>query len=170
MRSKTIFYIILIFAFVLIQVTFINFISVFGVTPNIVIILIVSISLLQGRIDGAVVGFSAGLCLDAIVGISLGVQALLGMLLGLALGNINKRFFKENVLVMILCTFVSTILYESAAISSFYLYGNSVDLLTNLRNVILPEAIFNSALGVVLFLIIIQINRRWLCNDGKNRY
>lgn len=93
MRNKVIFYIILIFSFVIVQVNFLNFISIFGVTPNIVIILIVSIALLEGRIHGAAVGFSVGLCMDAVIGVALGYQALLGMLLGFALGNINKRFF-----------------------------------------------------------------------------
>ncbi len=170
MRNKVIFYIILIFTFVSVQVTFLNFISIFGVIPNIVIILIVSIALLEDRIHGAAVGFSVGLCMDAVIGITLGFQALLGMLLGFALGNINKRFFKENLLVMVICTFISTFLYESAIIFGSYFYGIHLDFLSTIQNIIFPEAILNSALGLVLFFIIVQINKRWLYSQGKNRY
>ncbi len=170
MRNKIVFYIILIVTFVIAQVTFLNFVSIFGVVPNIVIILIVSISLLEGRIHGAAVGFSVGLCLDAVIGMTFGFQALLGMFLGYSLGNINKRFFKENILVMVICTFVSTILYEIALISSSYLYGQNVDFLMAFKTIILPEALLNSVLGIVLFIMIVQINKKWFYYEGKNRY
>jgi rod shape-determining protein MreD len=170
MRNKVIFYIILIFTFVIIQVNFLNFISIFGVIPNIVIILIVSIALLEGKIHGAAVGFSVGLCMDALVGVALGFQALLGMLLGFALGNTNKRFFKENLFVMLICTFISTILYESAMFFGSYFYGIHLDFIVTLRNTIVLEALINSVLGLFLFILIVQINKKWFYNQGKNRY
>jgi len=170
MKNRIILYIILIFTFVTAQVTLLNNIKIFGVTPNLIIILIVSISLLEGRIHGATVGFITGLCLDAVIGLSLGFQALLGMLLGLMLGNINKRFFKENIFVMTACTFISTILYESAIAFSSYIYGVAIDFLPKFENVILPESIINSVIGVLLFLVIVRVNRRLLEYEGKNRY
>ncbi len=170
MRSKIILYIVLIFTFVTTQVTFLNHINIFGVTPNLVIILIVSISLLEGRIHGSTVGFFTGLCLDAVIGVALGFQALLGMLLGLALGNINKRFFKENILVMTICTFISTILYESAITFASILYGLEMDFLLTIKTIILPEALINSVLGLILFFIIVQIDRKINSLEGKNKY
>lgn len=170
MRSKIIFYTILIFTFVTTQVTILNFISIFGITPNIVLVLIVSISLLEGRIDGGIMGFSAGLCLDSVTGITLGFNALLGMFLGLSLGNINKRFFKENVFLMAFCTFISTILYESAASMSSYIFSRTVDFFSTFKTVILPEALVNSVLGAVIFFILIRINKKVLGIESKNRY
>jgi rod shape-determining protein MreD len=170
MRNRIVLYIILIFTFVTAQVTLLNSIKIFGVTPNLIVILIVSISLLEGRIHGATVGFFAGLCLDAVIGLSLGFQALIGMLLGLLLGNINKRFFKENIFVMAICTFISSILYESSIAFSSYIYGVEVDFLPKFQNVILPEAIINSVIGILLFWLIVRINRRLLVYEGKNRY
>lgn len=170
MRSKIILYTILIFTFITTQVTILNFITVFGITPNIIIILIVSISLLEGRIDGGVLGFSAGLCLDAVTGITLGFNALLGMLLGLGLGNINKRFFKENVFLMTFCTFISTILYESAVTLSSFMFSLKVDFFSTFKTVILPEAIVNSVLGGVIFFIIVRINKRIIGAENKNKY
>jgi rod shape-determining protein MreD len=170
MRSRIILYIILIFTFVTTQVTLLNFINIFGVTPNLVIILIVSISLLEGRLHGATIGFFTGLCLDAVIGIALGFQALLGMLLGFALGNLNKRFFKENIFVMAVGTFISTILFESASTFAYYLYGVEIEFFLTLKTIILPEAVINSVLGAALFLIIVQINRKIIYSEGKKRY
>ncbi len=170
MRNRVILYILLIFIFVTTQVTFLNFINIFGVTPNLIVILIVSISLLEGRIDGAVVGFFSGLCMDAVVGVALGYHALAGMLLGLLFGNINKRFFKENVFVMLFCTFVSTILFESALVLISNILGLGINFFETLQAVILPESLMNSVLGAVLFFIIIRINRKMKNSEGNNRY
>ncbi len=170
MRNKIVLYVILIFIFVTTQVTFLNFISVFGVKPNLAIILIVCISLLEGRTHGAIVGFFTGLCLDAIVGIALGFNALLGMLLGLLLGNINKRFFKENILVMAICTFLSTLLYESAVVFTNYFFNQEANYYSILTEIILPEALFNSILGCAIFILIILVGKRFINMDEKNRY
>ncbi|ACL76889.1 rod shape-determining protein MreD [Ruminiclostridium cellulolyticum] len=170
MRNKVILYAILIFIFVTAQVTLLNSITIFGVAPNLVIILIVSISLLKGKTDGAVVGFSAGLCMDAVIGVALGYHALVGMLLGLLLGNINKRLFKENILVMAFCTFLSTYIFESAILFTSYLMGLKVEFFTILKTVIFPESLVNCVLGVIVFLVIILLNRGFLENEEKNRY
>ena len=159
--SRIILYIILIFTFITTQVTFLNFISIFGITPNLVIILIVCISLLEGKVHGAVVGFFTGLCIDAVIGPVLGIQALLGMLLGLALGSINNRFFKENIFVMAICTFISTILFEYAMTFAAYLYGFKIDAFLTLKTIIL---------GLLIFWDIILINRKITSSEGKNRY
>ncbi|HEY5586564.1 MAG TPA: rod shape-determining protein MreD [Ruminiclostridium sp.] len=170
MRSRIMLYSILIFTFVTTQVTLLNFISIFGVAPNLVIILIVSVSLLEGSVYGSTVGFFIGLCLDAVIGIALGYHALIGMLLGWSLGNINKRLFKENIFVMAICTFISTILFESAIIFASYLYRFEIDFFLTLKNIILPEALINSVLGMGVFWVIIQINRKLISSEGKNRY
>jgi len=170
MRSKIILYIILIFTFVTAQVTLLNFVSIFVVTPNLVIILIVSISLLEGRTHGAMIGFFSGLCLDAVIGVALGYHALIGMLLGILLGNINKRFFKENFFVMALCTFISTILFESAIIFTAFLFNSEVDILLTFKTIVLSEALVNSVLGLIIFFVIVKINRKIIDSDVKNRY
>ncbi|HEX2927827.1 MAG TPA: rod shape-determining protein MreD [Ruminiclostridium sp.] len=170
MRNKVILYAILIFIFVTAQVTFLNSFTIFGVAPNLVIILIVSVSLLEGKIDGAVVGFSAGLCLDAVIGIALGYHALVGMLLGLALGNINKRLFKENIFVMALCTFLSTYFFECGTILISYILGLKIEFYETLKTVIFPESVFNCLLGIFIFVIIILLNRKFVESEDKNRY
>jgi len=170
MRARVILYAILIFIFVTVQVTFLNFIDIFGVKPNLIIILIVSISLLEGRKYGSAVGFFAGLCLDSVAGIALGYQTLIGMLLGILLGNINKRFFKENILVMLICTFISTILYESAIVLMSHTVGLRINYIEMFKSIVLPEAAINSFVGVFIFFLLVVIHRRLSSLDVKNRY
>lgn len=160
MKARVILYTLLIFIFVTAQVTVLNMFKFFGLTPNIIIILVVSIALLEGKIQGAVVGFISGLCLDAVVGRSLGFYALFGMFLGLALGNINKRFFKENILVMGICTFVSSIVYESVIVITNNLFFTRINFTETLVHYIIPEACINSIAGIIIFIIIIRLMKR----------
>ncbi len=170
MKSRIVLYIILIFIFVTTQVTFLNFIDFFGVRPNLIIILIVSITLLEGRSHGSAVGFLSGLCVDAVVGVALGHQALVGMFLGILLGNVNKRFFKENVFVMVVCTFFSTLFFETCVILISYTLGLKINYIETLQAVIIPEAGVNCVLGIIIFTIIVRINRKLVSMDVKNRY
>lgn len=160
MKARVILYTLLIFIFVTAQVTVLNMFKFFGITPNIIIILVVSIALLEGKIHGAAIGFISGLCLDAVVGRSLGFYALFGMFLGLSLGNINKRFFKENILVMVICTFISTIIYESVIIITTNVFFTGIDFAETFVHYIIPEACINSVVGVLIFIIIIRLIKR----------
>ncbi len=160
MKARVILYTLLIFIFVTAQVTILNMFKFFGLTPNIIIILVVSIALLEGKIHGAIVGFISGLCLDAVIGRTLGFYALFGMFLGLALGNINKRFFKENILVMVISTFVSTIVYESVVVITNNLFFTRINFTETLVQYILPEAGINSVAGILIFIIIIRLIKR----------
>ncbi|GAE88610.1 rod shape-determining protein MreD [Acetivibrio straminisolvens] len=105
MRVKIVSYAVLIFIIALIQSTVLGSISVFNVKPNLLLILIVSAALLGNNVEGAVIGFICGLTQDMLSGRVIGFYALLGLYLGLGVSFINKRLYKENVLVAIITTF-----------------------------------------------------------------
>jgi rod shape-determining protein MreD len=64
MKIKIIVYAVLIFIFALLQSTVFNYIKIYDVKPNLLIVLIVSAALLAGNIEGAVVGFFSGMVHD----------------------------------------------------------------------------------------------------------
>jgi len=86
------------------------------------------------------------------------LYALLGLYLGLGIALINKRLYKENVLVAIFTTFVSSIIYEFAVYFFVNVFKGSLELIFPFRYIILPEAVYNSAVSIVIFLIVLKIN------------
>ena len=145
----------------IIQTNIIGYIRMFGITPNLFIIIITGFALLGGPVEGAAVGFAAGFIQDVIIGNAIGGYSLLGMYVGLTVGSFNKRFVKDSLFVAIPFVFLTTIVYETI----FYLFslywGGQNEILFAAKNIILPEAIYNSLLTIIVFPIIVLIDR-WI--------
>jgi len=151
----------------MLQTNIVGNIEIFGVEPNLFIIMITGFALLNGPFEGAIVGFIAGLIQDVIIGNSVGGFALLGMYLGMIIGISNKRFVKDSLIIAVPFVFISTILYEAVFyIFSFYLKGDN-NVLFAFRNIILPEALYNSVITLGLFPLIVYLEG--LINEhGRN--
>ena len=115
MKVRVLTYAVLVYLVLLLQTTMLESVRLFGVKPNLFLLLIVAVAILRGDVEGAVLGFFMGLAQDMSGGRYFGFYALLGMYLGFAIGSANKRMYKENYLVVIFFTLVSTVFYEGAA-------------------------------------------------------
>ena len=82
----------IVLAAVLLQVTFFSYISIFGVSPDFVVVVIAAIGLLGGALIGAVTGFAAGLLLDVSLLETLGVSSLVLLSVGYLAGRYRESF------------------------------------------------------------------------------
>ena len=161
MRFKALLYTLCILILLLLQSTLLNYAKIYDVKPNLLIIFVICIALLRGNVEGGVVGFFAGLSLDMLFGKYIGFYALLGLYLGITVGSVNRRLYRENFIVVILFTFVGTIVYEALVyILSSFMNGN-MDLLFPMTRIILPEALYNSAVSVIIYAFIIKMSYRF---------
>jgi rod shape-determining protein MreD len=161
MRTKILIYTICILLLLILQSTLLEYVKIYNVKPNLMIVFVISVALLGGDIEGSAVGFFTGLALDMMFGKLLGFYTLLGFYLGLIVGSVNKRLYRENFLVVVFFTFVSTVIYESAIyILTTFMSGN-IDLLFPLTRKILPEALYNSLASILIYALVIRINRRY---------
>ena len=67
---------------ILLQLTFFSYLSIFGTSPDFVVVVIAVIGLLGGAVIGAVTGFAAGLLLDVALLETLGVSSLVLLSVG----------------------------------------------------------------------------------------
>ena len=161
MKLKIFVYTFFLLLLLLLQSTLLGYARIYNVKPNLLVIFIVCVALLRGNVEGASVGFFAGLLLDMAFGKFLGFYCLLGFYLGLAVGSVNRRLYRENYLVVVFFTFVATILYEAAVyILSNFMTGN-LELLMPLTLKILPEALYNSVVSILVFAIMIKISHKF---------
>jgi rod shape-determining protein MreD len=137
-----------------------GFIEAYNIKPNLFIILIVSIALLRGNVEGAAVGFFTGLVQDLISGRAIGLYALLGLYIGFIMGSVNKRLYRENILISIFFTFIATIFYELVVFLTILLSGINADFIKALTTIILPEAIYNGVMAIPIFILSIRLNYR----------
>ncbi|HEY9060319.1 MAG TPA: rod shape-determining protein MreD [Pseudobacteroides sp.] len=146
---------------ILLQTTILEYITINNIKPNLMLIFIVSIALLRGNIEGAVTGFFGGLMQDIVSGKVIGFYALLGMYLGLVVGSLNKRIYRDNVFVALFFSFCASVAYETLVyLLGIFLKGHT-DFLYSFTNKIIPEALYNTAVTIILFYIVVRLDRRF---------
>jgi len=160
MKLKVFLYSFFILLILAIQTTILDYIAVRGVKPNVIIVFIIVCALLGGDAEGGTVGFFAGLALDLMSGGVIGFNAMLGYLLGVASGSVNKSMFRDNILVVLFFTFVYSIAYETVV----YVYNNimsgDLNLIYPLTRIILPEALYNCVSAIPVYALLLSVNRR----------
>jgi rod shape-determining protein MreD len=161
MRIKILFYTICILFFLVLQSTLLQYIRIYNVIPNLLVVFIILVALIRGNVEGGAVGFFAGLALDMMFGKLLGFYALLGMYLGVAVGSVNRRLYRENLLVVVFFTFVASVLYETAVYFLNTFMSGDISLVFPMTGIILPEALYNSVAAVFLYALVLRVNRRF---------
>ena len=154
------FYFFFIILLLVLQTTVLDYVAIFGIKPDLIITFVIAAALVRGNVEGAAVGLFAGLARDMMFGDVLGFHALLGFYLGMAAGSINRRLFRENMLVVLFFTFVYSVLYESTVYILNTVMSGNVKLLFPLTGVILPEAAYNCIAAVLIYSLLIKRERR----------
>ncbi|MFA6309427.1 MAG: rod shape-determining protein MreD [Clostridia bacterium] len=160
MKIRILVYGICIFFIIIIQSTILDVVQIYGVKPNLMLVFIVSVALINGSVQGAAVGFILGLMQDIISGKIIGFYCLLGLYLGLIIGSVNKRLYRENLLIIIFFTFISTVVYEELVyILNTFLSGN-LNFTVSFANIIFPEAIYNMFVSIFIYMFVVKVNQK----------
>jgi rod shape-determining protein MreD len=171
MKNKLLYLFVLLYFTLIVQTTLLDYIKIYNIKPNLVLILIVCVTLIRGGMEGAVFGLVAGLLQDILCGNSIGPYALLGFVIGFGLGGFNKRFYRDNIFICAIITFVVSIIYESFIILPGISLSDYQLILQILKNDILIEALYNTVISIPLYILILKINDR-IVNKEKstNKY
>ncbi|NLK87278.1 MAG: rod shape-determining protein MreD [Clostridiaceae bacterium] len=161
MKRKILFYFFFIILFLVLQTTLVRFVSIYGVIPNLLIVFTIVTAVLRNSTEGSAVGFFTGLCIDMQFGSVLGFYALLGLYLGMAAGTISKRVYRENLMIVVFLTFVYSIAYEAAVYLIYNLMNADIQIVYAFTNVILPEALYNCVISILLFPLVLKAGRKF---------
>lgn len=83
---------LIVLAAVILQVSFLSFLSLLGAIPNLVPVVVVCLGLLGGAVVGGVGGFVAGLLVDSMLLQTLGVTSLVLLSIGYLAGRYRESF------------------------------------------------------------------------------
>ena len=89
-------YIALILINFILQTTLFHKIEIVDITPNTMVILIVSFAFMRGEIEGGFIGFVSGFLVDSFFGQFLGLNAFIGLVTGFLCGKIFNEFYKNS--------------------------------------------------------------------------
>lgn len=139
----------------LIQLTLINSITILGLKPDLIMVVVVVFSLLRGAKEGTISGFASGLLQDIFSTGLLGMNALAKTVIGFFCGIIKEKIFCEHILFIIpVITFIASFMQSILMFFLLRAFGIEYGLAWSLKQVALPEALYSSLLSPFIFLAI----------------
>ena len=140
---------------IVIQLTLINSITILGLKPDLIMVIVVVFSLLKGTREGSVSGFASGLLQDIFSAGLLGINALVKTVIGFACGALKEKIFLEHILFLIpVITFIASFLQSILIFFLLRAFGIEYSLAWSFKQVALPEALYSSLLSPFIFLVI----------------
>ena len=160
MKRYSIYAIILAFFIVFQSTSFYDSIKINGVSADFILLIIMSISFFIGPLVGEIIGFLTGLVVDIISGGLLGLSAFTYTILGYGSGYFGKRIYSNYYIISIFVVFIATFIKAIilALMGAIFIKAGYFGFFTHGR--IFLEAIFNSLLAPLFFLIILKIEEK----------
>lgn len=126
---------------------------------QLVLIAVTLFSLQEDWFGGAMTGVAGGFIMDLFSGGRIGVYALSYGIVGMLVGRVQERLFKENLLtiaaVMVAASFVSAIF----VVQLLGLYGIEYNFFGEFLRRIVPSAAANAIVGCTIFSMARKIRR-----------
>ena len=148
--------ILLFFAAFILQPTFLNLISIFGITPNLTLCLVVSCCFLYSRESfGVVLGVIFGLLIDICTMQYVGVSSIAYFLIGIAVMLCSEFLNRENIASMLLVTAVSTMAFSILTWGIHSFLGTSCSFVYLMKQQIVL-VLYNVAIVAIIYQFIIR--------------
>jgi rod shape-determining protein MreD len=145
-------------AFVL-QVSIASHIAIFGVVPNFMFLVVVTIALTQGPVAGGVSGFVGGLLFDLLGSGIVGPYALVLTVVGYVAGMLTANLFAEGWLLPVSVVAVASLATEVAHGIVLVVLGTGLQFWHELIMVMLPSVIYHTALAVIAYPLLARLLR-----------
>lgn len=148
--------VILFFLIYILQITFFNTFSIFGVKPNLFILLVLFIGLYIDEKNAMIFGIFAGICMDLLGGKIFGISSIMLAIVGIISGVLAKNWKKEQ-LQIVLMFILLTICYEVGSyILSTLLSIANFEILAFIKKLII-EVIYNVLILMIFYPLIQKI-------------
>ena len=159
MKSKVAFFLTVVVCFLL-QCTVMDLISVGSVTPNLMLVLCVSMGLMRGRKSGLWVGFFSGLLVDLFFSSIFGFYALIYMYIGYLNGQFHHIFYPDDIKLPLISIFVSDLLYGILYYLTLFMLRGRFHFSYYLVHIIVPETVYTILITLLFYPFILWMNNR----------
>ncbi|NLO98326.1 MAG: rod shape-determining protein MreD [Peptococcaceae bacterium] len=92
------------------QGTLFQYLSIGGIKPDLVMLLVIYIALHQKPLAGLIYGFAYGLIIDMYMGRYIGLHAIILAVVALLVSYIQQKWYRENVILTMMLVFFLTFL------------------------------------------------------------
>lgn len=144
----------------LLQTTLFSVLPVWGAYPDLITVLVVNLGILNGRAEGALLGFIAGLVRDLLLGRLIGLNAVVMALVGFLAGVTAKRLYKDNYVVPFIFTLLGTWVGRSLVLLGMVLFGVAVEWNMQMFLLIAFGGIYSAVITVLIYRRFAKLNER----------
>lgn len=141
----------LLFTAWLAQAAVVPFFAVGKAQPDLILIVIAIYSFLEGPIVGGIAGFSGGLLQDLLLVRSVGLNIIAKTIVGYFSGLVERNLFGHSNLLPTLAIFVISIASQILYMAASFLVGERIEVWPAFISVILPSALYTSAVTFFIF-------------------
>lgn len=160
MSKKILTFTAVIYGASLLQSTVVDYIEIFGVKPNLLLIVTISAALMRTDLNAAFIGLGCGLAMDVLIGKALGWYGIIFFLVCFFIGMINTKLYKDNPLIPIFFIFTSSMVMETLYYSIYYFLRGYEDFIFIFTNLILPESVYNALLAFPIYKFVFYICKK----------
>ena len=161
MKSKIVLFFTIIVCFLL-QCTLLHTISIGSITPNLMLVLCVSMGLMRGRKCGMWTGFLSGLLIDMFYGSLFCFYALIYRYCCYFCGYAFRIYYDNDIKVPMALTAAADVLYNFAVYALQFLLRGRLSLGTYVVRIILPEMFYTVFLAMLVYRVFHYINYRFM--------
>lgn len=142
------------FIALILQTTLMRELDFFGISPSLILVMVICFSLMNDIIPSAIFAVVAGLLLDIYGGRIIGFNTLLMMYLSLGVVMFGREFFRETPRASSALVAIGTFVYELIYFTfSIAIFGGSHYFYMIVR-VILIESVYNAAVAIPIYFYV----------------
>lgn len=154
MKHKKILVLFLIILFAVLQNTALNYIRIFSIKPDLLLILVIFFALYYGQIYGMTIGALCGLFGEATSGIPTGIMVLAYSFGGLVLGHIGKLIYNRKTASQLCISFVFTLSIQLLLFVIFQTRSANLSFLNAFIFIILPASFYTAGVSPWVFIFL----------------
>lgn len=133
-------------------------ISILNVSIDLAFIYIICFALVRDDIESLYVALFTGIVRDSFFPGIFGVNTVLYLVTSFVVCQVQKRIYRDSVLIPMLMTFLFTALKSLLYFMYFYIAGVKFDFREHVVSVMVFESIYNSVASIFVYSMIKRIN------------
>jgi rod shape-determining protein MreD len=147
---------------VILESTLFQYTRILGIKPDFALMIIVAYGIMRGKSYGTFIGLGTGLLIDMLYGRAFGINALSYMVTGYIIGQVQENVFKDSFIPAVVFNFAAVALFQHLYIFLAYFSNNfpstDISYVNMLLKVILPQAIYNSIIGSIVYRLLYRLD------------
>jgi rod shape-determining protein MreD len=152
--------ILLLIAIVILQTTAMPHLTILGVKPDLMLLMVISWSLLKGAKEGMIWALVGGIGLDLLSGAPFGTSTVALVALSWVAGLGELRVFRTHIALPLAATLIATLAYDLFFLVLLDIRGCSIAWTNSLVKVVLPSTLFNVLLSPFVYKALYWLHRR----------